>query len=260
MCLINAILKKAVPLPDILSYDRFLFVAPHPDDIEIGAGAMVAHLASLNKEITFLIATDGRYGTKDENTSPEMLIEIRREEQTKSAKLLGVKSVEFLSFPDGGDYDPYAMTCEIAKVICKTQAQVVFAPDFSLTTELHIDHTRVGQATANAFIMAEAPHKTKEWGLESCNCNAIAFYYTHKPNKIYKTKKKAFDKGIEAIRLHKSQFPPEKNGENNSLKSIEVYLRLRALRFGLKRFSLYAFGFRVLGKTHAHCCPESNDF
>ena len=57
MSIINAILKKAVPLPDLLSYDSFLFVAPHPDDIEIGAGAMVALLTKLDKKVTFLVAT-----------------------------------------------------------------------------------------------------------------------------------------------------------------------------------------------------------
>ena len=259
MSIINAILKKAVPLPDLLSYDNFLFVAPHPDDIEIGAGAMVALLTKLDKKVTFLVATDGRYGTADESISPERLVEIRREEQIKSAKILGVEKVEFLSFKDGGDYDLYAMTCEIAKAICRIRPQVVFAPDFTLTTELHADHLNVGKATANAFIMAEALHIAKEWGLECINCDAIAFYYTNKPNKIFKTKK-GLKLAIKAIRQHKSQFPPDEKGENQSLKGIETYLKLRALRLGLKRFSLSACGFRVLGKTHAHCCPESESF
>ena len=67
MSLTNLALHFAAPLPDLEGFERYLFVGPHPDDIEIGAGATVSRLASLGKKITFLICTDGRYG--DENTS-----------------------------------------------------------------------------------------------------------------------------------------------------------------------------------------------
>ena len=42
MSLMKLILKAAVPTPKIEAYRRFLFVGPHPDDIEIGAGATAA--------------------------------------------------------------------------------------------------------------------------------------------------------------------------------------------------------------------------
>ena len=41
MSLMKHILKAAVPIPKIEACERFLFVGPHPDDIEIGAGATV---------------------------------------------------------------------------------------------------------------------------------------------------------------------------------------------------------------------------
>ena len=44
MGLTKAILKFAVPLPKIEEQKRFLFIGPHPDDIEIGAGATAAKL------------------------------------------------------------------------------------------------------------------------------------------------------------------------------------------------------------------------
>ena len=58
--LLASIIKKVAPPPAIESFDHFLFLGPHPDDIEIGAGATIAKLAGKGKKITFLICTDGR--------------------------------------------------------------------------------------------------------------------------------------------------------------------------------------------------------
>ena len=42
MSITKLALKFALPLPQLESYQRFLFIGPHPDDIEIGAGATAA--------------------------------------------------------------------------------------------------------------------------------------------------------------------------------------------------------------------------
>ena len=60
MSITKAVLRFAAPLPKIEQFDRFLFLGPHPDDIEIGAGATAAKLAAMGKQVTFLICTDGR--------------------------------------------------------------------------------------------------------------------------------------------------------------------------------------------------------
>ena len=108
--LLNRLLIKAVaPVPKIEKFKTYLFVAPHPDDIEIAVGSTVARLAREGKEVYYLVCTDGRYGTEDENMSPETLVKIRRDEQLASAKILGVKDVRFLPFEDGGMYDEVAL-------------------------------------------------------------------------------------------------------------------------------------------------------
>lgn len=61
MSLIKMILKAAVPIPKIEKHCRFLFVGPHPDDIEIGAGATAVQLSALGKDICFLVCLDGRF-------------------------------------------------------------------------------------------------------------------------------------------------------------------------------------------------------
>ena len=63
MSILKRIIRLAAPLPKIGQFERFLFIGPHPDDIEIGAGATAAKLAAQGKKICFLICTDGRFGT-----------------------------------------------------------------------------------------------------------------------------------------------------------------------------------------------------
>ena len=62
MSLTRLAIRLASPLPKLEEFQRFLFIGPHPDDIEIGAGATAAKLAAAGKEVRFLICMDGRYG------------------------------------------------------------------------------------------------------------------------------------------------------------------------------------------------------
>ena len=104
MSLTRAVLRFAAPLPRIEKFQRYLFVGPHPDDIEIGAGATAAKLAAEGKDLCFLICTDGRFGTDHAPASlvGDTLAKLRRAEAESSASLLGVKDLRFLPFSDGG--------------------------------------------------------------------------------------------------------------------------------------------------------------
>ena len=95
MSLSSLIVRASVPLPKLEQYQRFLFLGPHPDDIEIGAGATAAKLAFLGKELCFTVCTDSRFGLGNApcGTTPETLISLRQEEARSSASLLGVKDL-----------------------------------------------------------------------------------------------------------------------------------------------------------------------
>ena len=105
MSILKKIIRTAAPLPKIEEMERFLFIGPHPDDIEIGAGATAAKLAAAGKKVCFLICTDGRFGTSNSpELSPEEMAEIRKRESIASAASLGVEDVRFLGLSDGGLY------------------------------------------------------------------------------------------------------------------------------------------------------------
>ncbi len=257
MSLTKTILNFAAPYPQIDSFRRYLFIGPHPDDIEIGAGAAIAALRKMGKEVSFVICTDGRYGLDHmpEGTTPEELIEIRKRESLASAAVLGVHDVTFLGFSDGGFYDSKDLTAALARVIGEKKPDIIFAPDPSVTSECHVDHLNTGRAASQLAFLAPFASIMKQYGAKSAQVQAIAYYMTAKPNRFIRTAP-YLAKQTEAIfGCHKSQFP-EGCGD---ISSISLYLKLRAYDFGIRSFKGKAEGFRVLGRTHMHCLPEAGN-
>lgn len=255
MSLTSLILKFAAPLPDIEKMQRFLFIGPHPDDIEIGAGATAAKLAASGKDVCFLICTDGRYG---DGYSPELttaeLIYTRRDEAKSSAKMLGIEDVRFLNLMDGGLYNLRELLEGIMHVVGEFKPDVIFAPDPCVTSECHADHLNVGDAARKAANFAPYEKLCRSYGAEHAPVKAIAFYMTAKPTRYVKTSSALLKKQLDSVFIcHLSQFPacsPES-------KSIPLYLKIRSINFGLRRLCGHAEGFRVLGTTHMHCLPEA---
>lgn len=254
MSLTSLVLKFAAPIPDIEKYDSFLFIGPHPDDIEIGAGATAAKLAGMGKRVGFLTCIDGRFGDQNAPVIGDELAELRRQEGRRSAEFLGVESVHYLNFTDGGFYDFKDLEHEIARYVGHFKPQVIFAPDHFVSSECHTDHVNVGLAAAHVAHNAPYPRLMARYGAESAPVEAIAFFMTAKPNHYVKTSKELVKKQLEAVfGIHLSQFP-EGCGD---AKSISLYIRLRSVDFGLRSLKGRAEGFRVLGRVHMHCLPEA---
>ena len=134
MSLTSLALKFAVPVPKVESFERYLFIGPHPDDIEIGAGATAAKLAAMGKTVCFLICTDGRFGDGHTELKGDQLIERRKQEAITSAKVLGVSDVRFLGLSDGACYTQEDLMRGIAQTIGDFQPDLVLAPDPCVTS------------------------------------------------------------------------------------------------------------------------------
>ena len=254
MSLTKLALRFAAPLPDLEGFDRYLFVGPHPDDIEIGAGATVSRLVTLGKQVTFLICTDGRYG--DENTAlrGQALAAVRKEEAQRSAGLLGVQDVRFLDLSDGGFYSREDLFSGIAKVIGEVQPEVVFAPDPNVSSECHVDHLNVGQAVRHLAYLASNGGIMAQYGAKPASIRALAYYMTARPNRFVSTRGHLQNQLDAIFNCHESQFPAGCAGAD----SIRLYLKLRSIDFGIRSLKGQAEGFRVLGQTQMHCLPEAD--
>lgn len=255
MGLFLKLLLKAAPLPDYRKFKRVLFIGPHPDDIEIGAGGTARKLALRGAEVYFLIATDGGAGSLDPEMTSEKLAIIRKAEAEKAGTFLGAKEVEVLSFPDGGDYSVEELTTEIVRRIVKIKPDAVFCPDPLLPTETHPDHLKTGEAARRAIPISQFPLAVKRRGIElpdDCELPQginLLYYYTARPN-IYVPLGKAEQQAkIEAIRLHQSQV-------DAGFEGVFRYLDFKAKRFGFKAKAKYGEAFYGLGPLHQHCFPE----
>jgi LmbE family N-acetylglucosaminyl deacetylase len=266
MSILSRIIHIAVPIPKVENFDRYLFIGPHPDDIEIGAGATAAKLAALGKKVTFLVCLDGRYGLENapEGITSEELIEIRKKESIASAQMLGVSDVRFLGLSDGGFYrtgleggehpDEGSLLAKMARVIGEVQPDIIFATDPDVKSECHTDHINVGECAKRLAFFAPFKDIMAKFGAGNAQVKAIAFYMTGRPNRYVGTGKRLIDKQLASVfECHQSQYP----AGCPDIDSLKLYIKLRAFFFGLRSFKGQAEGFRVLGRTHMHCLPEA---
>lgn len=70
-------------IPNPFHMKRALFIQPHHDDNEFGAGATIAKLASEGVDVHYLTVTDGGSGSNDKSLSTKKLIEIRKRSRKK---------------------------------------------------------------------------------------------------------------------------------------------------------------------------------
>lgn len=257
MSLTRFAIKCAMPAPKIDAFSSYLFVGPHPDDIEIGAGATAARLVQLGKKVSFLICLDGRFGENPAvGLAGDELAARRKEESILSAAKLGVTDVHFLDLCDGDGYTKEELERGIAEVVGRLQPDILFAPDPNSKSESHPDHLNVGCAARKIACFAPYPGIMKGLGAECADVQAIAYYMTARPNRYFATK------GLKAQQLdalfssHLSQYPEG----SPDIDSLKLYLGLRSAEYGLKSFHWRgAEAFRVLSKTAMHCLPETGE-
>lgn len=250
----NAILRSVAPIPKLDSFERYLFIGPHPDDIEVACAPSIRALTQAGKHVSFLVLTDGRMGGIDPALFGDELVTIRQQEAMASAKLIGVTDVTFLPFHDGGMYRMEDAACELAKQIVQLKPDAVFAPDPNVISECHIDHIKTGMAAKMSMNMAPFESVMKSIGASGSHAvKALAFYYTDKPN-AYLSVRKSFSARAEALACHKSQF------DEKAVADICMYFKLRSIRLGLRRLKGLADGYRTLSPVHMHCFPEASEW
>ncbi|MDD3477852.1 MAG: PIG-L family deacetylase [Candidatus Izemoplasmatales bacterium] len=253
----NPILTLA-PIPKLESFDSYLFIGPHPDDIEVGAGGLVSKLVSAGKRVTFLIVTDGGSGSSDPNADINQVVETRSLEVQQSATLLGVSEVYELGLPDGGEYLEIEAAKKIARIILEENPDVIVAPDPKLPSEVHPDHLKTGSAAQTAMLMAAYPLMARRNHIPTDVAHfrdrTIAFYYTHRANSWVELSDVDLVKRSASIRAHASQFQTEE-----TLMQILGYLQMRGKQMGARIGKEEAEGYFVMAPVHQHSFPEINE-
>ena len=204
-----------------------MVVTPHPDDSEFGVAGTVARWTAEGKQVVYVVCTNGDKGTTDRSLSAGALAEIRGREQRAAAKILGVREVVFLGYPDQSLEDTAEFRKEIVRLIRTFRPRIVVTSDPYRRYIWHRDHRVTGQVVLDAVfpfardhlaysdLLAEGlePHKVEEllfWGAEDINYRSD----------ITGT----FDLKVSAIRCHESQVREFANPH------VEVWLRERCMK------------------------------
>ena len=228
-------------------FKKVLVVLAHPDDPEFGAGGSIAKLADDGAEVTYVIVTDGSQGGEDPKQKDSELIATREKEQRAAARVLGVKTVEFLGHKDGHLAPDLKLRHDIVRMIRKHKPELVIThiPGRVLDVPMggsHPDHLAVGEATLAAVypdsrnprafrgLLKEGlePHEVKEVWIP---------FWTQGDHLVDITD--TLDRKLKALRQHKSQVAKPGREWN-----YEKFMRKRHADIGKKAGYKYAESFK----------------
>ncbi len=192
-----------------------MVVTPHPDDAEFGVAGTVARLTKEGKQVVYVVCTNGDKGTSDRNMKPEKLAEIRENEQLTAAKLLGVKEVVFLGYPDQGLEDRHDFRRNLVRAIRRFKPFAVATADPYRKYMWHRDHRVAGIVTLDAVFPYSRDHlsypELLDEGLEPHKVREMWFWGAEEPN--YRLDiTDTLDIKMAALACHQSQvgdIPPE---------------------------------------------------
>jgi len=242
-----------MPMPDLLQTESLLVIQPHPDDLEIGAGATVAKLIRAGKKVSCLTVTDGAAGTYDGSVEGSELAATRKAESETAAKIIGVKDLHWLNFPDGGNLIYDEIRAAITSMIRRLKPESVLVCDPWLPYEVHTDHIRTGLAAAEAAFLANMPRFCPvdiENGLQPHAVKIVAFYYTAYPNTFIDVAD-TWTLKMQAIDCHVSQFS---GGKAEDFKTI---LQARAEALAAESGAALVEAFKVLSPGHLHIFEDA---
>ncbi|MCA8949823.1 MAG: PIG-L family deacetylase [Planctomycetes bacterium] len=138
--------RRIVEFPD---FQRSLFLAPHPDDIEIGCGGTLQKLLAADRQVRLCYLTDG--SAVGEPARDAHFAVIRRAEAEAVSQRLGLPSPVILACPERTFRDP-ARRADITALV---RAQLdEFRPDgvfLPWVTDQHVDHRYTNLLLADAL-------------------------------------------------------------------------------------------------------------
>jgi len=167
-----------------LTTPRFILgVFAHPDDESMGPGATLAKYAALGHRVAFVTATEGGAGRLFEErptdeVGRERLKSLRRAETMRAAEVLGIESLGFWGWEDGGLRQRNVLEVEekIAALLRRVRPDVVMTFHGS-GISYHADHRVMTMAVTAAFLGSGR----EDWYREG----EPAAFPIHSPSKLY---------------------------------------------------------------------------
>jgi LmbE family N-acetylglucosaminyl deacetylase len=228
--------------------ERALVVVAHPDDVDFAAAGTVATLTDAGVDVTYCLVTDGDAGGFDDGIPRGEMGSIRRAEQTRAAKEVGVESLVFLGHPDGRVVYDLGLRRDLSRVIRQVRPTVVIAQspirNLASTYASHPDHLATGEATmAAVYPDARNPYAHPELlaeGLHAWAAQEVWVVTALQPNAHVDVTEQV-ERKMRALMCHESQHP---NPEGTDQR-VRAWMASTAASFGLPE-GRYAEAFHVV--------------
>ncbi|MBU7008370.1 bacillithiol biosynthesis deacetylase BshB1 [Phosphitispora fastidiosa] len=168
----------------------------HPDDVEIGAGGLLAKEAALGYRVGIADLTRGEMGTRG---TPD----VRLEEARKAAEILGAVWRINLGMPDGSVTADHENVMKVARVIRTYRPKVIIAPYWD---DRHPDHVNTSRLVTEAHFKAGLRKLEPE--LEAFRPNIILYYFLNRMEgfSFIVDISEHYPRKQEAVNAHYSQF------------------------------------------------------
>lgn len=238
---------KALGLKGVEGLKSAMCIQPHPDDADVGIGGTVAKLSKLGSEVTYVTMTDDRASISDPSLTTEEIAKIRREEQEAAAKVLGVRGLVWLDYPDSGLSMNLEARGKLVELIRRKRPEAIFTVDPWLTYEAHPDHRNTGLLVSEALMFSGLYNVNPEQlqgGLGPYQSDYVAYFVTQRPNTYIDISESLGDK-LEAIRKHRTQF-------EEKWAFFESYVRFQAERYGKEIGTRYAEALKLMTPLLLH--------
>jgi len=196
---------------------QVMVVTPHPDDAEFGVAGTVVRWVKEEKDVVYVVCTNGDKGTSDINVKPEDLAKIREQEQLAAAKLLGVREVIFLRHPDQSLEDTPEFRKEIVRLIRMYRPETVVTANPYRRYLWHRDHRITGQVVLDAVFPYARDHlsypELLEENLQPHKVNEVLLWASSDDINYRSDVTDTYEIKLKALGCHKSQigddFSPE---------------------------------------------------
>lgn len=168
------------------SETKVLFISPHPDDVELGAGATLAKCVRLGAEVYYVALTD-----IEDN---KLIID----EMKKSIEILGVPKENYEYFHHtntGFDKERQEILQELDQIRDELKPHIVFTPS---SNDLHQDHYTTAIETLRSF----------KWFADiilGYNLSWNSIVEPFNPRLFVEVSAKDVSKKLEALNCYKSQ-------------------------------------------------------
>ena len=208
---------------------EILIILAHPDDPEFFLGATIARWVNAGHTVRYVLLTRGDKGAQNDQQTIQEILRIRKIEQEKAIKTLGVSSVEYLDYADGYLVPDLEMRRQIVRCIRKYKPQIVVTCDPSNVFPNqhyinHPDHRAAGQVVLDAVFPAAGNHlffpELLEQGFLPHHPEEVWMSLTSDPDMILDVTETLKDK-IAALKKHASQIGDPEAFEKHMLERVE---------------------------------------